>query len=312
MATKTRKPRKTTRKATTARKDVYQIVTDRILSLLDAGVAPWRKTWSGGSLGMPLSLTTGKPYRGINVFLLTATAMAEGYETNAWLTYNQAEALGGNVKKGEKSTMVVFWKIGEKDEIDEATGKPATYAILRYFNVFNVAQCENLDESKLPEAAKVDVAENDNDPIVACEEIVDGWEGKPSIEFAGGRAFYRKSDDSIQLPQISRFDSSEEFYGTLFHEMIHATGHASRLNRETLNDACAFGDTNYSKEELIAEMGAAFLCGIAGIENATIENSAAYIDGWRRVLKSDSKIVVHAAASAQRAVDSILGTKFEN
>jgi antirestriction protein ArdC len=307
---KTRKPaRKTSAKP---RKDVYQDVTDKILSLLDAGIAPWRKTWSGKSLSMPISLTTGKEYRGINVFILTATAMAEGYETNAWLTYNQASALGGNVKKGEKATQVVFWKIGEKDDIDPKTGKPATYAILRHFCVFNVAQCENLDESKLPEAAKIDIAENDNDPIVVCEEIVDGWSDKPSITFGGGRAYYRPSDDSIHMPPISRFDSSEEFYGTLFHEMIHSTGSANRLNRDTLTDACHFGDTNYSKEELVAEMGAAFLCTIAGIENVTIENSAAYIDGWRRVLKADSKIVVHAAASAQRAVDSILGKSFEN
>ncbi|WP_417459053.1 ArdC family protein [Kordiimonas sp.] len=312
VATKKRTARKsTTRKASTKpRVDAYQIITDKILALLDRGVVPWRKPWKGGgSNQQPISLTTGKAYRGINTVILWGTAIEMGYEAPFWLTYNQAKTLGGNVKKGENGTPVTFWKIGETKEIDEKTGKPGTYAILRTYTVFNVAQCENLDESKLPEAAKVDVELTDHDAIESCEAIVSDWAGKPEVVTEGGRAFYRRSTDVVTMPEIGRFDAAEEYYSALFHELIHSTGHVTRLDR--LEDGSSFGSASYSKEELVAEMGAAFLCGHAGIESATIENSASYIDGWRKVLKADNKAVIQAASAAQKAVDMVLGVSWE-
>lgn len=287
---------------------VYKIITERILALLEAGTAPWAKPWSGGpSNAFPVNHTTGKAYRGVNVFLLHAC----GYTSNRWLTYKQATAMGGTVRKGQKGTPVVFWKIGDRAAKDgtDIADKPAKGQrsfILRYYTVFNVDQCEGI---LVAPPAPVDTSKPEVLPIDACESIVLAMPKRPTIEHMEARAYYRPSADIVNMPKRETFNGSEEYYSTLFHELTHSTGHKSRLDRKSMADLCAFGDTNYSKEELVAEMGAAFLCGMAGIENRTINNSAAYLASWIKVLKGDPKLIVQASAQAQKAADFILGIK---
>jgi antirestriction protein ArdC len=207
----------------------------------------------------------------------------------------------GSVKRGEKATPVVFWKVTEYTTEDVDTGEEETRKgfVLRYYNVFNVEQCEGI-EYPMPT-----VVHNNIQPIDECECIVVNMPMAPIIRHREPMAYYRPSEDVINMPERALFNSSEEFYSTLFHEMTHSTGHEKRLNRKTVTDLCPFGSTNYRKEELCAEMGAAYLCGIAGIENRTIDNSAAYINGWLSKLRRDPKVLVNAAAQAQKAVDYI-------
>jgi antirestriction protein ArdC len=250
---------------------------------------------------MPVNLVSGKAYRGINPFLLGS----QGYGSRYWLTFNQAAKLGGHVKKGEKSSIVTFWNIGEEKIIRNAeTGKErkSKPILLRYYAVFNVEQTEGIaDKLGLGNAAP-------RIPnIEACESIVAGMPNAPRRE-QSDRAWYRPSNDSVGMPSRNAFHSSEEFYSTLFHELTHSTGHASRVGREDIEQLNTFGSESYSKEELIAEMGAAMLCGITGIAPATIPNSAAYLKHWIDRLRGDSKLLVSAASQAQKAADYIRGT----
>lgn len=280
--------------------NVYEIVTDQVCELLKAGTVPWRKPWSTLS-GAPMNLVSKKHYRGINVFLLAARGFASPY----WVSYKQAQELGGNVRKGEKSTMIVFWKVatkteaGEAEWIDSVTSKRF---VLRYYRVFNVAQCDGLEKvlDKLPKPEVIDF-----NPIEAAEKIVNEYPNKPVFTTAS-HAAYNPREDVIMLPAKETFDKPESYYSTAFHEMGHSTGHGKRLNREAVTSAIRFGSGDYSREELVAEMTATFLCAESGIVPATIENSAAYIASWLKVLKEDSKAVVIAAAQAQKAADHIL------
>lgn len=281
---------------------VYEVITNRIIEQLEQGVAPWQKPWSArGDAGLPHNFATKKAYRGINVWMLTCT----GYPSPAFLTFKQAQDLGGTVRKGEKGYPVVFWKFGQNE--DKSTGEIKDYAMCRYYTVFNIAQCDNIQidlpaPSDVPEVPAID----------CCESIVANWQGKPTIDHGSNRgAFYQPSCDRVSMPARDLFVNSEEYYSTLFHELTHSTGHKSRLNRSTITEMAPFGSCNYSREELIAEMGAAFLCGFAGIENKTIDNSASYIAGWLRKLRDDHKLVITAAQQAQKACDLILGHKFE-
>ncbi len=280
--------------------DVYQSITTRILEQLQNGTVPWHKPWYGEE-GSPQNLVSRKSYRGINVFLLAAMP----HDSPFWLTYRQARQLGGTVRKGAKSTSVVFWKWIERR--DAETGETDRIPLLRYYNVFNLEQCE-LPEGKVPERPAV--PQNDFEPIERCERVVEAMPSKPTIRHDASAAFYRPGTDSVHIPKRERFDGAEEFYSTLFHELIHATGHQNRLNRPGICNLSTFGSHPYSKEELVAEMGAAFLCGQTGIENRTIDNSAAYIAGWLRQLRNDRKLVIHAAAAAQKAADFILDRQF--
>lgn len=276
--------------------DAYQVITDRILALLEAGTVPWHKPWNAET-GMPKNLASGKPYRGINVFMLGT----QHYGSPYWLTFKQCKAPGGSVKRGEKSTPVVFWKISEyQHENDDGETETRKSFLLRYYNVFNVEQCEGID------APTVEDVEHDHEPIPHCEQIVTGMPNAPSIEHREAQAYFRPRTDTVNMPKLSLFDTPEEYYSTLFHELTHSTGHKSRLNRKTLTDICPFGSINYSKEELCAEMGAAYLCGTTGIENRTIDKSAAYINGWLAKLRRDPKVLVNAAAQAQKAADHIM------
>jgi antirestriction protein ArdC len=277
---------------------VYDTITDRIIKQLEAGTAPWHKPWaSRGESAIPRNLRTLKKYRGINVWIL----MSAGFSSPYFLTFKQAQELGGHVRKGEKGLPVVFWKFDEYEKENTATGETEKheYAMCRYYTVFNVSQCEDLQV--VPAAPPDD--HPDIPPITICEEIIAGWSGKPTIKHGSSHASYHKVLDYISMPDRNAFDGTEEYYSTLFHEATHATGHPNRLNRKTLTDFERFGDTNYGQEEMCAELGAAYLCGYSGIETKTINNSAAYLASWLKVLKQDSRMVLIAAGQAQRAVD---------
>jgi antirestriction protein ArdC len=283
--------------------DLYNEVTNQIIAMLDKGVVPWRSPILGrGTAGHPKNMESGKQYRGVNVFLLAFTAYAKGYGSSYWLTFNQAKEKGGNVRKGEKSSMVVFWK--QYETTDKETGEPTTVPLLRYYNVFNAEQCEGI---KAPDA--VAFTPSEFQPVEEADRIVKGYADGPAIEHAGTQAFYRPLMDDVRLPEPTRFASSEEYYGTLFHELVHSTGHSKRLDRKLDTDPKPFGSADYGREELVAEMGAAFLCGHAGIKPAVIENQIAYINGWLRQLKEDKRLVITAAGAAQKAADWIRGER---
>jgi len=277
-------------------RNVYQIVTDHIIRQLEQGVAPWRKPWRTET---PCNLVSGKPYRGINVFLLTS----QGYESRYWLTFNQARKLGGHIRKGERSTLVTFWHIGEEKIIRDTHGneRKQTPFLLRYYRVFNLRQTEGIAEKLGLGTSTARVAS-----IEQCEAIAAGMPNAPRHE-QSDRAWYRPSTDTVGMPPRSLFNSSEEYYSTLFHELTHSTGHQSRIGREGIEQLNSFGSELYSREELVAEMGAAMLCGLTGIAPHTLENSAAYLQSWLSALKSDSRMVVSAASAAQKAADYILG-----
>ena len=273
---------------------VYEIITSKIIEKLEAGIVPWHKPWHSVE-GMPKNLITKKEYRGINVFLLAM----QRYESPYWLSFKQAQDLGGNVKKHEKGTPVVFWNwLNHTDD----EGNEKNIPFMRYYTVYNIAQCENIGESKIP---TIPAIHKDFDHIAECEAIIANMPDCPEIQQGKQRASYNPLSDVINMPRFDSFDTAEEFYSTLFHEAIHSTGSQKRLNRLN-NNISGFGNEEYSKEELVAEMGAAFLCGFAGIENITINNSVAYIQGWLKALKNDKKLVIMAAAQAQKAADYIL------
>lgn len=274
---------------------VYARITESIISRLESGVVPWHKPWR--EAGFPANLVSKRPYRGINVFVLGA----QGFGSPYWLSFRQASELGGTVRKGEKATPVVFWKWHDKEFEAAEQKKKARIPLLRYYHVFNVEQCEGVSYPKPPV--------REVHPIEAAETLCLGYDNPPYIE-RGEQAFYRPKLDSISMPMMDRFETAEEYYSTLFHEFVHSTGHEKRLDRKTLTDLCPFGSTNYSKEELIAEMGAAMLSGECGIDHAVIDNSASYIASWLKRLQNDRRLVVVAAGQAQQAVDHILGRKF--
>ncbi len=271
---------------------VYEIDTEQVIKQLESGVAPWRKPWR---TEMPCNLVSGKPYRGINIFLLGMQCRASKY----WLTFKQANQLGGHVRAGERASTVTFWNVGE-EKLNAKTGKMSKPFLLRYYSVFNATQIDGLEKLKLGNASEP--VPN----IDACEAIVSGMPNPPRFE-ASNAAWYRPMSDTVGMPGKTLFNSSEEFYSTLFHELTHSTGHASRIGRDGIEHLEAFGSDSYSREELIAEMGAAMLCGVTGIAPATLQNSAAYLKAWIERLKSDSLLLVSAASAAQKASDYILG-----
>lgn len=281
---------------------IYQMVTEKMVAALESGVVPWRKPWDA-QIGAPRNFASGKEYRGVNVFVLGVTRMLMNYSGNNWMTFNQVKKLKGRVRKGESGTKVVFWKWIDKerhvlDESGNETSEIETrrFPILRYYVVFNQDQVEGVDFPK--------VVRNDDDVNDNAEKVWENWMSRPALVHGGGAAFYSPKSDEIHLPAFETFDSGDDYHATKFHEMIHASGHVDRLNR--LDAKAFFGDHSYSKEELVAEMGSAFLCAMTGIEG-TFDNSAAYIAGWLKKLQNDPKLVVFAAAQAQKAVDHILG-----
>ena len=272
----------------------YDRITERIVSLLTQGTVPWHKPWHVQT-GLPRNLITQKPYRGINVFLL----MAMNYESPNWLTLRQANAMGGQIKPGEKSCPVVFWK--PMKVADKETKEEKKIPFLRLYHVFNVAQCTGL--KNIPPAD--DAAFIQTVPA----ELVANMPQRPVIKHGMNMASYSPVSDVVNMPDRVRFQSEDHYYATLFHELVHATGHEKRLKRASIMERNGYGSNPYAKEELIAEMGSAFLCGYAGIVDRTIDSSAAYLEGWLKSLQEDKTLIVHAAAQAQKAADFILGHK---
>ena len=281
-----------------AKGNVYDWITERIIKALEQGVVPWRCPWL--LLDRPMNLISGKAYNGVNIWSLLIAG--EKYTSRYWVTAKQAKDRGGHVRKGEKSSMVVKYSITEKKKngvvVRNSKGNPEKSFFLRYSNVFNVEQCEGIEYPK-PEENRQPI-----DTLEVCENIIGGFTACPPITHQGGRAFYRSSDDSITMPKRDTFDSSPEYYSTLFHECVHSTGHKSRLNRKLEN---GFGSSDYAREELVAEMGAAMLCAVAGIECKTLDNSASYIATWLKRLRDDSKLIVKAASQAQKAAEYMQG-----
>jgi len=291
---------------------VEEVITERIVKILQAGTVPWHKPWANrgtGSDGFPRNATTRRHYRGINVFILACQSYGSPY----WLTYKEAIRLGGHVRHGEHGTPIIFWKWLSRDvENEDGTVAERHFPMLRYYTVFNAEQTEGC---RLPADAKPEAERACFNPIERCEAVYANMPNRPRLEHGattpivrGHRfeAYYWAGVDTVVIPRREAFENPEFYYSVLFHKLTHSTGAVHRLNRPTLNQAVKFGDTNYSKEELVAEMGAAFLAGHSGIEQVTLTNNAAYLASWIKTLKGDARLVIHAAAAAQRAVDFIL------
>lgn len=282
---------------------VYEKITNIITEKLEQGIVPWHQPWT--SAWPPRNLVSKKPYRGINLLLLSD----QKYELPYFLTFKQVKRLKGSVIKNEKAHLVVFYKWLEKKDEDgnvlrNDEGKAVMIPMLKFYYVFNVGQCKGIESKYIPWQIS-----REFNPIEEAEQIAIGMPDCPKITYNSNRACYIPREDKINMPSINSFKSDEELYSTLFHEMCHSTGHESRLNRKGVTEAAAFGTKVYSQEELIAEMGSAFLCGEAGIENRTIDNSAAYIQGWLSKLKDDKRLLVFAAGAAQKASDFILNKR---
>lgn len=276
--------------STSAKLDVYQIVTDQIIELLEAGTVPWQKPWSDA--GVPMNAKSKRKYRGINLWLLLCLP----YDRHLYLTWDQIKEYGGSVKKGEVGHVVIYWKPKKEDEADEK--KPP---LLRYYKVFNISQCRDL-----PESLVEPLSNKENDPILECEAIVNGMPNSPLLIFTGNKAYYDIEKDQVVLPNLKKFKNSESYYSVLFHELVHSTGAEKRLNRKTVTEMAEFGSEPYSIEELVAELGSAYLSSLAGLLNAELGNQAAYINGWLGKLKNDKRFMVQASGQAQKAVDYII------
>jgi antirestriction protein ArdC len=275
---------------------VYQIITDRIVKLLEEGTIPWKKPWHGGDA--PQNLVSKRAYRGVNVFLLGA----QHYPSPWWLTFRQAKELGGGIKQGEHPTPVVFWKRWEVEDVKDGELVKKEIPILRYYNVFNSDQCWGIAE-KVPKVEE----KPDFRPIEACEHVTANMPNRPEIRQEESRAYYHPLFDYVNMPKPELFEGPELYYVVLFHELTHSTGHEGRVGRDRKAWAeTLFRSESYSQEELVAEMGAAFLAGHCRIEQRTEAHSASYIAGWLKRLRNDPKMVVMAASQAQKAADFIL------
>jgi len=284
--------------------NIYSTITERVLKQMEQGVIPWHKTWHAG---LPKNTVSGKEYRGVNILVLGLADHASRY----WLTYRQALQLGGHVRKGERSTPVIYWKWRTPEEIAKraaATGNEEIAPCVPFVSaVFNLDQTEGV-----PPPAD-DIQHRPEDRLKAADQMLDVMPDKPEIVHAvTANPVYSPGLDRVTLPHLSQFESADDYYSVLFHELVHSSGHPRRLNRfaETEGDQAE----KYSFEELVAEFGAAFLCGFAGIENGkTHAQQASYIEAWARVFRQDSRILVRAASAAQRAADYIRGkTAAEN
>lgn len=281
--------------------NVYEMVTERIIAELKKGNIPWQKPWTGTADGA-ISHATGKPYSLLNQFLLM--------QPGEYLTFKQVQDEGGKIKKGEKSKIVVFWKqvpITEKQEDGTETTKVIPF--LKYYNVFHISQCEGI-EPKYSQAIT-----SSTEPVEKAEQIIQSYlDREKGLKFTAqtsNRAYYSPSMDEVVVPMISQFELAEEYYSTAFHELTHSTLAPGRCNRaeERKGKQVAFGSEEYSKEELVAEIGAASLVNICGIESEkSFRNSAAYIQSWIRALQNDTKLIISAAGKAEKAVNYILGT----
>ena len=275
--------------------DIYAAVTDRIIRQLEAGCIPWKKPW-GGMLGGAISGATGKPYSLLNQMILGKPGM--------YFTFNQIQNLGGKIRKGEKSQMVVFWKQIPTREEDSQTGEQREKMIpmLRYYSVFHLDQIDGLNIAPVEESKEFT-------PNHRADDLITDYVLRSGVALEhriGDEAFYSPSSDRVVLPMMEQFNSTAEYYSTAFHELTHSTGHSSRLDR--LRATAHFGNESYSKEELVAEIGAAALVNYVGLETpSTFRNSAAYIQSWLAALRNDKRLIVTASGAASRAFAYITG-----
>ena len=280
---------------------IYDVITNRIIETLEQGDIIWKRTWNARTQA-PRSFISKKKYQGINIFLLSSLR----YSNPNFLTFNQAKALGGTVKKGEKSCPIIFWSFVEK--ADE-NGKVSQIPFLKYYSVFNVSQCDGL---VLPEDMTTAMPEvSGAEEFDLAEEIANGMPNRPEIKHGFSRACYRPATDEINMPDRQSFTGLNEYFSTLYHEMAHSTMHESRLNRKGTGELRHFADAEYSKEELQAEFTSAFLSAEAGISQGVIENQTAYIQGWLKALKNDNKLLIASAALAQKAANYIMNRQPE-
>jgi antirestriction protein ArdC len=281
---------------------VHNIVTERITEVMAQGIIPWRKPWNVKCA--PPCNYAGNRYKGMNFFLLSML----GFDTPIFLTYNQIVKLGGKIRDNKKQAHVpvFFWKWLKKE--DEATGDETTVPIFRYFRVWNIADVEGVDLPAWYIREQGERETREHNPIAACEKIIAGYVNGPTIKH--GRTFcgYDVAADECHMVDPANFVGDAEYYAALFHEELHSTGHAGRLNRKEITDPVAFADHAYSLEELVAELGAAFLCSEAGIANdALLSNTAAYLNSWIKALNDQPTMFAIAAQRAQKGADHILG-----
>ncbi|VGO18800.1 ArdC family protein [Pontiella sulfatireligans] len=283
-------------------KKINEMITQRMIDRInETGELPWKKPWASVSL-MPRNLISKKPYRGVNVFLLHSL----GYASPFFLSFKQVTELGGWVRKGERATPVVFFKFIEADEKEDPDAK--SHCVLRYYRVFNTAQCDGLD-GKVPEV--VVPKRSEHEPLEIAERLLADMPDKPDINYARTLASYSPSMDTVSMPPKEWFASEHEFWAAMWHELSHSTGHQSRVGRKAIMEPHGFGSHEYSQEELVSEMSAAFLCGYCGILMSTEKNQAAYLKGWLARLKADQSLLIKAGCQAQRAFDYIVGDAME-
>lgn len=282
-----------------APKDWYNEITNNIITMLESGLIPWRKTWQTGGM---ISLQSGKPYSGINALQLGMSAITHDYTSPFWVTFNEAKKRGGTIRKGEHGTAVFKW-VAVTKEADNGEKEVAFMRMVYAANVFNLDQTDGVDVGDMS-----GIAPKILDPIAEADAVYANMPHRPALSHGGDTACYIPSMDKINMPILGSFESAEAYYSVLFHEMGHGTGHVSRLARKEVIMVNNFGSHDYSVEELVAEFTAAFLCGKVGIAQADLmTNSAAYIQGWSSRLKKDKNLIVTAAQRAQKAVDYILG-----
>lgn len=284
---------------------LYDEVTDRIIQELEEGRVPWVQPWGrlgAPTVGLPHNAVSGRPYSGVNILVLWGEGMARGYYGQGWLTFRQALAAGGVVRKGERGTSVVFAdrfvpKEGPgRTPVPDGTDRDRReVAFLKRFTLFNVAQCDGLSGATVSEPEPLPVRE-----IVPVAEAVIAASGV-DFRIGGDRAYYAPCADFVQVPPQPAFFEQVNYYRTCLHELTHATGHASRLDRNLVN---AFGSKDYAREELVAEIGSAFLCASLGIE-PTVRH-ADYLAGWLEVLREDRRAIFRAASAASKAADWLL------
>lgn len=285
---------------------VYDKIADQIIAAIEeSGELPWQRPWDATGADAPVSVH-GRAYRGINRLILGLESMRRGYEDNRWITFKQAAKAGGKLKEGihRGATPVILWKPMEKEVIRDGKAETERFFITRYYNVFNVEQWNGLDYEK------VERDHHEWDEIEECEKVLSEMPQCPRINHAGVRAFYSPVTDEVTMPAQDRFENPEDYYGVLFHELAHSTGHQSRLNRKGITEVTGFGSEDYSQEELVAEISSAFVCGRIGIDTPKRQgDNVNYVAHWLKVLKADKKMIVYAAQRASKAADWIFNEK---
>lgn len=279
-------------------RDYRAEVTADIIRLLEEGAAPWQKGWHSES-GMPMNPTTGKLYRGGNVISLMIAGMRKGYTDPRWCTYKQAQERGWQVRKGEKSSLIEFWDVKPGNKAEDADGEEKRSRMIhRVYSVFNAQQVEGIPPIEIKKREPWEICESG-------ESILKN--SGADIRHGGGRAFYNRTSDHIQLPVKEDFVSAPAYYGTACHELVHWTGGEKRLSRETLNKSRGFNqhDEHYAREELVAEIGSMMLAVERGIPHDPTQH-AAYVDSWLQALKKDKNEIFRAASAASAAADYVL------